>query len=260
MAPWIAHLRVAELVFAALPHLDEITFAYGNLAPDSGKPNADWSAFDPPKEITHYQRRGDGEDKIHDLKFYRDYLVDLRPEDDLADYSFRLGYFSHLLSDNLWARRVNTAHKQIYPELIDNPTSPMWRTLKRDWFDLDFCYLRDNPDCLFWRVIMTTPNPPPYLPSFLSYEGLTHSLNHIRTFYSTPDPHHNLDHPYRYLNAASMNRYVEDTAALILKLYHLLQTHPPPDDLNTAVRLLDATDYAPYPLPLGDMPDSPYQN
>jgi len=253
MAPWIAHLRVAETLLVSLPNLDETAFAYGNLAPDSGKPNADWSAFDPPKEVTHYQRRGDGEDKIHDLKFYRAYLADIRPEDDLADYSFRLGYFSHLLSDNLWARRINLAYKQIYPELIDNPTSKMWQTLKRDWFDLDFCYLRDHPDCLFWRVIMTTPNPPPYL-SFVSYEGLTHSLEHIRTFYGTPNPKRNLDHSYIYLNEAHMRRYVEDTAALIFKLIHLLQTNPPLDGLNTAVRLLDTADFAPYELPLGDAP------
>ncbi len=251
MAPWIAHLRVAETLFASLPHLDETAFAYGNLAPDSGKPNADWTAFDPPKEVTHFLQRGDGEDKIHDLDFYRDYLADMQPDDDLADYSFRLGYFAHLLSDSLWSRRLNIPYKQLYPELVDNPTHPIWRTLKRDWFDLDFCYLRDTPDCLFWRVIMTTHNPPPYLP-FVSHEGLTHTLDHIRTFYSTPNAQHNIDHPYLYMNETTMSRYVADTAALILKLVHLLQTNPPMNGLNSSVRLLDAADYAPYPPPFGD--------
>jgi len=254
MAPWVAHLRVAEELLKALPHLDETAFAYGNLAPDSGKPNADWTIFDPPKEVTHFLRRGEGEDKIHDLKFYRDYLADVRPEDDLADYSFRLGYFAHLICDNLWSRRLNTTYKQLYPELIDNPTSSMWRTLKRDWFDLDFCYLRDHRDSLFWRVIMTTPNPPPYL-SFVSYDGLTHSLNHIRTFYSIPKPEHNINHPYIYLNERVMSRYVKDSAALIFKLYTLLQTHPPLDGLNSAIQLLDAAEIAPYEPPFGDSPN-----
>jgi len=251
MAPWIAHLRVAEVMLASLPRIDETAFAYGSLAPDSGKPNADWSAFDPPKEVTHFLRRGDGEDKIHDLKFYRSYLANINAEDDLADYSFRLGYFVHLLSDSLWSRRLNITYKQLYPELVDNPTHTMWRTLKGDWFDLDFCYLRDNPNCLFWRVIMTTPNPSPYL-EFISPDGLTHSLNHIRTFYGSPNPQHNIDHPYIYLNEAMMQRYVEDTAALILKLCTLLQANPPLHNLNSAVRLLNADDYAPYPPPFGD--------
>jgi hypothetical protein len=254
MAPWIAHLRVAEALLTRMPHLDKTAFAYGSLAPDSGKPNADWSDFDPPKEITHFLKRGDGEDKIHDLKFYQDYLAGMQPEADPAGYSFRLGYFAHLLSDNLWSRRLNVTYKKLHPELVDNPLSPTWRTLKHDWFDLDFCYLRDNPDCLFWRVIMTTPNPPPYLP-FVSQAGLEHSLNHIRTFYSQPDPQHNLDHPYLHLNETTMSRYIEDTAALIHKLVHLLQANPPLDHLNSAIRLLDAADYAPYPPPFGDQSD-----
>jgi hypothetical protein len=251
MATWIAHLRITEALLVSLAHLDETAFAYGNLAPDSGKPNADWTVFNPPKEVTHFLRRGEGEDKIHDLKFYRNYLADMRPEDDRADYSFRLGYFFHLLSDNIWSRRLTTAYKRLYPELVDNPTSKMWGTLKRDWYDLDFCYVRDHSDCTFWRIVMTTPNPPPYL-SFISHEDLTYSLDHIRNFYSTPNPENDLNHAYTYLNAATMSHYVEDTAALLLKLHNLLQTHPPLDGLNSALPLLDSAEMTPYEPPFGD--------
>jgi hypothetical protein len=44
---WISHLRIAETLLAHLPDLDEVAFAYGNLAPDSGIPNTDWSWFGP---------------------------------------------------------------------------------------------------------------------------------------------------------------------------------------------------------------------
>ena len=54
MGTWISHLRIAEQLLTAMPQLDEVAFIYGNLAPDSGLPNADWSAFDPPKEVTHF--------------------------------------------------------------------------------------------------------------------------------------------------------------------------------------------------------------
>jgi hypothetical protein len=54
MATWISHLRVAENLLAALPDLDEVAFTFGNLAPDSGVPNADWTVFDPPQEVTHF--------------------------------------------------------------------------------------------------------------------------------------------------------------------------------------------------------------
>ncbi len=252
MATWIAHLRVAEALFAALPHLDETAFMYGNLAPDSGKPNADWTAFDPPKEVTHFLRRGEGEDKIHDLKFYRAYLADRQPDEDVADTSFRLGYFFHLICDNLWSRRLTTTYKRLYPDLIDNPTHPLWTAFKRDWYHLDFCYLRDHPTCLFWRVYMTTPNPPTYMP-FVSADGLTYSLDHIRTFYSTPNPERNIDHAYIYLNETTMSRYVEDSVQAILKLYKRLQLRPALDGLNSAVSLLDEDDLTPYEPPLGDV-------
>jgi hypothetical protein len=74
MGTWISHLRIAEKLLQFFPALDEVTFTFGNLSPDSGVPNADWTGFDPPKEVTHFLRKGGGEDDIHDLVFYRQYL------------------------------------------------------------------------------------------------------------------------------------------------------------------------------------------
>ena len=68
MGTWIAHLRVAENLLPHLGSVDEVAFAYGSLAPDSGLPNADWSAFDPPKEVTHFLRPGEDEGRIKELR------------------------------------------------------------------------------------------------------------------------------------------------------------------------------------------------
>src|SRR5688500_4628335 len=104
MGTWISHLRVAEILLDKLPYLDAAVFACGSLSPDSGIPNADWSAFDPPKEVTHFLDRGQDEGRIKDLEFYRAYLADV-PRDN-PNYSFLLGYFLHLIYDNLWAIRI----------------------------------------------------------------------------------------------------------------------------------------------------------
>ena len=45
MASWMIHLRVADLLMDKIPGLDEIAFVMGNIAPDSGVPNADWTAY-----------------------------------------------------------------------------------------------------------------------------------------------------------------------------------------------------------------------
>ncbi|MFN8421221.1 MAG: hypothetical protein U0528_18555 [Anaerolineae bacterium] len=47
MTTWIGHLRIAEQLLVENTALDEVAFTLGNLGPDSGKPNADWSRFDP---------------------------------------------------------------------------------------------------------------------------------------------------------------------------------------------------------------------
>jgi len=97
MVTWISHLRVAENLLGHFPKLDEVAFTFGNLSPDSGIPNADWTEFDPPKEVTHFLRKGEGEYAIHDLVFYEQYLANIKPKHDIKLYIFRLGYFFHLI-------------------------------------------------------------------------------------------------------------------------------------------------------------------
>ena len=42
MASWMVHLRIADILLDQLPGLRPVEFIVGNLAPDSGVPNADW--------------------------------------------------------------------------------------------------------------------------------------------------------------------------------------------------------------------------
>ena len=132
MGTWIGHLRIAEHLLAELPGLAEEAFSCGNLSPDSGVPNEDWSAFDPPKEVTHFLRPGEDEGRIQDLRFYHTYLAELPPDREPARYSFLLGYFFHLLCDNLWALRVGRRFKQDYAALFAERGSAAWWELKTD--------------------------------------------------------------------------------------------------------------------------------
>lgn len=63
--------------------------------------------FDPPKTVTHFLQKGEGEHAIHDLVYYEQHLANIRPEDDLKLYSFRLGYFFHLSCDIMWAKKIS---------------------------------------------------------------------------------------------------------------------------------------------------------
>lgn len=256
MATWIAHVRVAEQLYAVIPGLDEAAFIFGNLAPDSGKPNADWTEFDPPKHITHFQHPGEDEDKIADLAFYRDYLLTI-PSDDAVTTSFAWGYFFHLLCDNLWIRLIWATTKVEYAAELEANNKFIW-AIKQDWYGLDHKYLRDHPDCSFWRVFAALPTPVPPFP-FLNADAFQHSMNYIRAGYTAPAPERVLDRAYPHLQEAVMDRYVADAAARLLEIYTVLQTQPILDGKQSALTLL-TTPLLPYPAPLGDIvEDIPYE-
>ena len=109
MASWIVHLRVAEEILSYSDNLSPLEFTVGNIAPDSGVPNENWTAFTPSTDISHFKLAAGNDKKltsnkklISTEKFISKYL----PENKLASYtceqlSFYLGYLCHLMTDLL---------------------------------------------------------------------------------------------------------------------------------------------------------------
>ena len=253
MGTWISHLRIAEKLLNHFPHLDEVTFTFGNLSPDSGIPNADWTVFDPPKEITHFLRKGEGEDAIHDLEYYGQYLANIKPEDDRKLYSFRLGYFFHLVCDIVWARKIGTATKRDFKELFDNKPKEAVGIIKDDWYGLDQLYVREHSESNFWRVIMGNPNPPSHLP-FIRDEALHHQYEHIRKYYSEQEDQWFLSIPYQYMNESTMRRIVADSIEAVLIVEEKVRNMKQLDGLKSSVSLLPESLISPYESPLGNPP------
>ena len=55
MASWMVHLRIADALLAQLKSIDKTAFTVGNMAPDSGVPNSDWTKFEPPYDVSHFK-------------------------------------------------------------------------------------------------------------------------------------------------------------------------------------------------------------
>lgn len=251
MGTWISHLRIAENLLSYFPEVDEVTFTFGNLSPDSGIPNENWTQFDPPKEVTHFLRKGDGEDAIHDLEYYGQYLANTKPEDDIKLYSFRLGYFFHLICDIMWAKRIGESTKRDYKDLFNEKPKEAIGIIKDDWYGLDQLYVRDHPESNFWRVIMPNPNPPSYLP-FVKDKALHQQYAHIRKFYSEPPDEWFLALPYRYLNEATMTCMVNDSIQAVLLVHEKVKQMGNFDGLKSSLSLLPETLTSPYESPLGN--------
>ena len=251
MGTWISHLRIAEKLVKHFPEVDEVTFTFGNLSPDSGIPNADWTVFDPPKEVTHFLRRGEGEDAIHDLEYYEQYLSNIKPEDDVKLYSFRLGYFFHLICDILWAKKIFRATKQEFKHLFDDDPGKAIETIKDDWYGLDQIYVREHPESNFWRVIMANPNPPSYLP-FVKDQALHQQYEHIRKFYSEQENQWFLALPYQYLSERTRSRMVTDSVTAVLYIHDKISKLQNFDGLKSSASVLSAVQLEPYEAPLGN--------
>ena len=248
---WISHLRITENLLPYFPNVDEVTFTFGNLSPDSGVPNADWTEFDPPKEVTHFLRKGEAEHAIHDLIYYQQYLANINPEDGLKRYSFRLGYFFHLICDIIWAKRVWEATQGQFKPLFDADFKKAVGLVKDDWYGLDQLYVRDHPEHIFWRVIMTNPYPPSYLP-FVKNKALHHQYDHIRKFYSEQEDKWFLSIPYQYLNETTMTRIVNESIDAVLIVNEKVNSIKNFDGLASSISLLPESLITPYMEPLGN--------
>ena len=251
MGTWISHLRIAENLLNHFRNLDEVTFAFGNLSPDSGIPNADWTEFDPPKEVTHFLQKGDGEGAIHDLVFYQQYLANIKPADNIKLYSFRLGYFFHLICDIIWARRIWDASKIAYKSALEKNRSEAIEKIKTDWYGLDQLYVQEKRHSLFWRVIVPNPNPPSYLP-FVKEQALHQQYDYIRKFYSEAEGDWFSSLPFHYLNENTMSRIVDESIEAVLIVYEKVRAMENLDGLTSSLSLLPETLTTPYQFPLGN--------
>jgi hypothetical protein len=255
MATWIGHLRIAESIYCQIPDLDETAFTFGNIAPDSGIPNADWTHFDPPKEVSHFLASGEkGEMGVEDLAFYRVYLDHSSVQKDGTLYSFLLGFYIHLLCDRLAMIKVGLPSLEAYADLFaQNSEVEGWDLIKNDWYGLDQLYVRDHPRCLFWRVFLTAPVPPSPLP-FVRQEAFEHQIGYIREFYSHPSTEWVLDRRYPYLSKASMDFFVDQSSSLVLKVLERLKTGPELAGRHSGLEFLQEEDLLPLPPPMGDPP------
>jgi hypothetical protein len=249
MATWIAHLRIAEKVFQHFPELDEVAFLYGNLAPDSGLPNEDWTQFEPPRKVTHYL--DEASHVFTDLLFYTNYLNGLELKNQNNCFSLRLGYYIHLITDQFWWRKIVSTTEANNAALFSTKTrGEAFDLIKTDWYDLDHKYLRDHPGYVVWNKFFESDIPKIPL-SFMPQKAFKVQMNYIKEYYTTPDPDRVLDRRYPYLNAKILDLFINETSQAVVRLIHLLENGLP-RDLKSSFSLLSPEESASYYPPLGD--------
>jgi len=223
MATWGAHFRIAENILKEYQTLNRHFFAIGNIAPDCGVPNENWSSFTPPKEISHFTLiKADfleiKLDKfiLNDIDFYSKYLKEINLNSLKSDQSFLLGYFFHLITDNLWNYYIMKPLKANYlNELQKNPNF-IW-IVKRDWYDLDKMYITEKKDSLFWTDFLEAEYNEDFL-DFLPREGILRQMEFIKIFYQISKEEYLRisKKEFVYLKKDEMDKYIQDSTQIIL--------------------------------------------
>jgi hypothetical protein len=212
-------------------NLNRKEFTIGNIAPDCGLPNKNWSNFTPSKEISHFAS-SEGSDflkmktnkfVLNDIGFYSEYLIGQDFISSKNDRSFHLGYFIHLVTDNLWNYYIMKPLKERYlKELQKNPEF-IWE-VKRDWYDLDKIFITENKDSLFWTDFLEAEYVEEIV-DFLPIEGVQQQLKFIKKFYQIPHEEYLKISikDFIYLEKKEMDFFIQNSNDIILKILKLIK-------------------------------------
>ena len=218
MASWMVHLRIADKLLEHFNNLDETAFVMGNIAPDSGVPNEDWTKFEPPKKISHFKKE-DGDNTTIDIEKFcsQHFNAQINKTYSKKEYSFFLGYYVHLFTDIQWSENIFKPLLAAYPKEAAEDTYKLLWTAKGDWYDLDFLYLKKHPDFRAFSIYENAVNfENEFLDSF-SKDAFENRRQYICGFYHSEN-HGQLDRTYTYLTPQQADAFVDKTVSLILKL------------------------------------------
>lgn len=154
MASWIIHLRIAQEILEKTKLENDKEFIMANIAPDSGIPNEEGSGFTPSKDVSHFLITDKlGNQEIEEDRFISKYLTEpQRSRYTKGQYTFYFGYLTHLITDKLWKRDIDSLAKEQFLELYTHNKEEFYNLIKEDWYDLDFLYLKKNPDFKAFRI------------------------------------------------------------------------------------------------------------
>lgn len=213
MATWGAHIRIAEEILKVHNNLDVCSFLIGNVGPDCGEPNEDWSEFSPPKTVSHWLNK---DNKIDPESFFNKYLS--KPIRDINEYSFLLGYYSHLITDKEWGEMFQKKiDKDPIYDGLKTDKKLVWK-IKEDWYDLDHLYFKKNPTSIFHKVFKHVGSFPDYL-DYYPAGAIERQIKYISNFYA--EYNENPIKEYTYLNEIEMDSFVNSTAVKIVKELNL---------------------------------------
>ena len=210
MATWISHLRIADFFLERIPDYSRTDFIVGNLGPDSGVPNEDWSSFTPSTEISHWRNieMPNRHEKEIDFNGFANKYLNQKSQ----GYYFYLGYYMHLLSDYFWGQLIYLPkYIKFQNEMNKNPQL-IWE-IKKDWYDLDFEYLNTFTKFEAYSLFIEIKEFRNIYLDYFSENAFTRQILYIQDFYKKKKEL--IGKEYKYLKKEEMEYYIKEVCKKI---------------------------------------------
>jgi len=225
---------IADGVLKRIPSLDRRGFCVGSIAPDCNVENEDWTAFTPPRKVTHWMQ-GERKQAADCDAFYEEYII-RRHADITSDeqYAFLLGYYAHLIIDAAYQAmirnedRVKAAWSRVKADAALCKASigmeETWDSIKklipkqermREIYTMEAEYLRDHPDSGYLTEILPLKEFPEYYIDYLPQGSIVRKIGVMGYL---PE----LDESVKKFIAISRTEYaafVGDTIQLVMKQF-----------------------------------------
>jgi len=210
MATWISHMRIADYFMKHYPELNNIQFLVGNIGPDCGVPNEDWSVFTPSTQITHWNK-GELKSEIDVEGFKKAYL-----QNKDEKYPFYLGYYFHLLTDIEWSKFISIKKNEpLYAEGMEIDKVKFIWTAKKDWYGLDHVFLQEHGDFVFFTHFSKINEFPNLYLDYYSNDAFIRQIKYITEFYFNGIKEEDPNREFIYMSKDEMNNFVESTIDII---------------------------------------------
>ncbi|MNI63978.1 hypothetical protein D3C73_1193940 [compost metagenome] len=103
--------------------------------------------------------------------------------------------------------------EKVHQEILNTPEYT--NLIKRDWYGLDFLYLKNHNENIFWTEFQHITEFPEYLDFFPTGQTLEQIRNITKFYHSRTISD---DHEFTYLPSVEVDGFVENTVHTVKKL------------------------------------------
>ena len=128
-----------------------------------------------------------------------------------------------MLTDIEWVKQICLPSEERFADLCAEigRVNFIW-TLKKDWYDLDFLYLKKKPDFRAFRLYEQAKNFKNVYMDIFAEDAFENRRQYITGFYLAG--REDLEREYSYLNETQTEDFVEKTVDIIMNQIQKLHT------------------------------------